>query len=99
MAHSLEIRVPLVDPVLGRALAPYLGGGRGAAALTKRALGDTPAKPLPAAVLNKPKTGFAVPVQDWVQGTGADSRAAGRGFRPWLRHVYRAFAREGAIVV
>lgn len=100
MAHSLEIRVPLVDPVLGRALAPYLGGAdRGGGVLSKRALPLTPAKPLPDAILNRPKTGFAVPVQDWVGGAATDSRATARGYRPWLRHVYAAFARDLSVVV
>ena len=82
MAHSLEIRVPLVDADLFRALAPLLVS---AAAPGKRDMARTPKTPLPDAVLSRPKTGFAVPVRDWLQG--AAGRA--RGLRGWAREVYR----------
>ncbi len=83
MAHSLEIRVPLVDATLFKALAPVLGrpGGPG-----KRAMAAVPATPLPEAVMRRPKSGFAVPVRDWLQGPAA----AERGLRGWAKQVYAA---------
>jgi asparagine synthase (glutamine-hydrolysing) len=83
MAHALEIRVPLVDPFLFRTLAPALGRPGGP---DKQAMAATPTPPLPAAVRRRPKTGFAVPVQEWLQGPDAK----GRGLRGWARQVYAA---------
>jgi asparagine synthase (glutamine-hydrolysing) len=87
MAHSLEIRTPLVDVALLRAVAPLLGAG--AAAPDKRAMADTPRRKLPAAVLDRPKTGFVVPVRDWIAGGGAGGGE--RGLRGWARQVHAAF--------
>jgi asparagine synthase (glutamine-hydrolysing) len=86
MAHSLEIRTPLVDIALFRALAPALVGP---AAPTKRDLGRAPKPALPDDVLNRAKTGFAVPVRDWLQ---AGDPAPARGLRGWARVVYDTFA-------
>lgn len=93
MAHSLEIRVPLVDIALLRALAPACVGPRPP---TKRDLACAPASPLPAEVLNRPKTGFFVPVRDWLlesdrkSGT-RNAASSARGLRGWARHVYSRF--------
>jgi asparagine synthase (glutamine-hydrolysing) len=80
MAHSLEIRVPLVDPVLFSALTPSLGG---TGAPTKSDMAATPAKPLPGAVIDRPKSGFFVPVDRWVQ-------EGGHGLRGWAQTVHAA---------
>lgn len=81
MAHSLEIRVPLVDIGLFHDLLPYLAGGHPPG---KGDMAATPATPLPPEVLNRPKTGFFVPVPEWM-GQGD------RGLRGWARHVHAAF--------
>ena len=86
MAHSLEIRVPLVDWTLFRALAGRLGKPGGPA---KGDMAATPATPLPDALLARPKTGFTVPVGDWVEGSE-------RGLRGWARRVYGEFTGAGA---
>ena len=85
MAHSLEIRTPLVDIDLFRALAPMLAGPNPP---DKRALGRAPGIALPDDILNRPKTGFAVPVRDWLQ---AGETAAPRGLRGWAQSVYADF--------
>ncbi len=65
MAHSLEVRTPLVDRVLLEAFMPArksvqaIGG--------KRLLGGAPKQPLPAHIINRPKTGFTTPVPRWQQ--------------------------------
>ena len=82
MAHSLEIRTPLVDIDLFRALAPMLVS---AAPPSKRDMANTLRPALPEAVLNRPKTGFTVPVREWLHG-GAGGE---RGLRGWAREVYR----------
>ena len=84
MAHSLEIRTPLVDATLFRALAPLIGTAAGP---DKRAMAQTPVRMLPRAVLGRAKTGFSVPVRDWLVDAGA---APERGLRGWARLVHRA---------
>jgi asparagine synthase (glutamine-hydrolysing) len=64
MGHSLELRTPLVDAKLLATLGPYVSrftGGVG-----KTILGRSPEKPLPAAVVNRSKTGFGVPMASWL---------------------------------
>jgi asparagine synthase (glutamine-hydrolysing) len=62
MAHSLEVRVPLVDSVLLERCARFAGHG----ALNKRVLAAAPATPLPPGVVNRAKTGFATPIVRWM---------------------------------
>jgi asparagine synthase (glutamine-hydrolysing) len=52
-------------------------------------MADTPRRKLPAAVLDRPKTGFVVPVRDWIAGGGAGGGE--RGLRGWARQVHAAF--------
>lgn len=65
MAHSLEIRTPLVDIDLLRKVAPLLAvlsPGEG-----KQALASAPSQSLPDHIRKRPKTGFTVPVNQWLQ--------------------------------
>ena len=90
MAHSLEIRVPFVDPHLLTGLAPVLGTSRSP---TKQDMAATPLPALPPDVLNKPKTGFFVPVERWLNQAGSgvnDNREP--GLRGWAKRVYAAQA-------
>ena len=85
MAHSLEIRTPLVDVGLFRAILPQLAA---AAPPGKRDMARTPRKALPSVVLNRAKTGFLVPVREWA-ARGSPEAAASRGYRGWADIVYR----------
>ena len=88
MAHSLEIRVPLVDVDLFKALAPVLGTD---ISPTKQDMAATPLSALPSDVRYKPKTGFFVPVERWLNQAGDgvnDNR--GSGLRGWAKRVYKA---------
>ena len=90
MAHSLEIRVPLVDIDVFRALAPHLVGAQPP---RKRDMASVPLRPLPAPLLQRKKTGFSVPVADWLVGdTPADTSAEMplRGLRYWSTQVAAA---------
>ncbi|GLI91143.1 asparagine synthase (glutamine-hydrolyzing) [Methylocystis echinoides] len=65
MAHSLEVRVPLVDSVLLSQCAPLsanLENGAG-----KRILASAPTQPLPEAVVSRSKTGFTTPLEQWMR--------------------------------
>lgn len=82
MAHGLEIRTPLVDAELLRRLIPLFMSDQPP---TKRDMANTPQKALPGNVLNRPKTGFAVPVHEWLRyEKGAISM---RGLRGWARTI------------
>jgi asparagine synthase (glutamine-hydrolysing) len=65
MAHSLEIRVPFVDSVLLRKLAPL--NARFAMRHKKKAIMESPTMGLPLKVKEKAKTGFFVPIQHWLE--------------------------------
>ncbi len=65
MAHSIEIRVPLVDIALLRTLAPVLHTV--APRERKRVLAASPARPIPAQLLERAKTGFQVPIRHWLE--------------------------------
>jgi asparagine synthase (glutamine-hydrolysing) len=64
MAHSLEVRVPLVDAKLLSDVAPVTTKN---GSLSKRMLGNSPRVPLPRKVLERPKTGFGTPIQAWLK--------------------------------
>jgi asparagine synthase (glutamine-hydrolysing) len=83
MAHGLEVRVPLVDLPLSRSVARSAAGGP----ISKRWLAASPACSLPQAVVQRPKTGFSIPVREWMAG----SSGAGHSLREWARFVYRRF--------
>src|SRR5262249_39283596 len=59
MAHGIEVRVPLVDVMLLKSLAPMIT--KLAPGVGKAALAVAPSIPLPEAVVNRAKTGFSVP--------------------------------------
>jgi asparagine synthase (glutamine-hydrolysing) len=64
MAHSLELRTPLVDAALSAAVAPftrYWTGGEG-----KRSLAHAASRPLPQVVMQRQKTGFGIPLASWL---------------------------------
>jgi asparagine synthase (glutamine-hydrolysing) len=76
MASSLEVRVPFVDAwlrdqALRLGFAPVRRSG-------KRELARLAAPELPAAVLRRRKTGFSIPVGEWLSGA-SEGRAPGRG--------------------
>ncbi len=81
MAHSLEVRVPLVDAHLLQRLAPYLVTRKERG---KQLLAAAPRPPLPDAVLHRRKTGFTLPIKEWLQQEGAVEH----GKRSWARKVY-----------
>jgi asparagine synthase (glutamine-hydrolysing) len=65
MAHSLEVRVPLVDVRLLQQLAPALI--HSTPRTGKRLLAASPGVALPREVVDRAKTGFGTPIEDWLQ--------------------------------
>jgi asparagine synthase (glutamine-hydrolysing) len=86
MAHSLEVRVPLVDQRLLRTLGPVIAKH----GLTKSDMAATPKKSLPESVRNRPKSGFTVPVREWLLADRPEYDED-RGLRGWARYVYSSF--------
>jgi asparagine synthase (glutamine-hydrolysing) len=93
MAHSLEIRVPLVDITLLRTLAPAILALKPGAG--KAVLANTPTAPLPSEVVTRAKSGFGVPTGAWMNaatGKGSDltdlaTESKGLTSRRWSRAV------------
>lgn len=90
MAHSVEIRTPLVDSALLARIAPLtatLEPGEG-----KAALASAPSKPLPRAVATRPKTGFDTPLGVWMATRLKQQAVETRGevSRLWARHLLAA---------
>jgi asparagine synthase (glutamine-hydrolysing) len=88
MAHSLEVRTPLVDSKL-LATASAIVAATGTAP-TKSLLAEAPSLPLPGAVITRARTGFTTPVAEWQQrGVFDDKRAPLPSKRtlnaPWAR--------------
>ncbi|HEV7489033.1 MAG TPA: asparagine synthase (glutamine-hydrolyzing) [Thermoanaerobaculia bacterium] len=83
MAHSLEVRVPLVDAHLLRKVAPALVTRRERG---KQLLAAAPRPPLPAEVRVRRKTGFTLPINEWLAQEATGPVEFGK--RSWARKVY-----------
>ena len=68
MAHSLELRVPLVDHVLAGRLLATPSGPKGFARGPKLWLRRSFGQALPAEVFQRKKTPFTLPFQLWLRG-------------------------------
>lgn len=88
MAHSVELRTPLVDAHLLTQLQPLLPSF--ARFPGKSLLAQAPANPLPDAIRQRRKTGFGIPVDRWLAEAGI---AANDGSRSWAQYVARAWSR------
>lgn len=90
MAHSLEIRTPFVDIGLLGTLAPLIPalvkeGG-------KTSLAASPSDPLPSAVIDRRKTGFAIPSELWMADESqASELSKGGASRVWGTKVLDTF--------
>jgi len=84
MAHSLEIRVPFLDLDLLRIVAPQLGRQ---GSPDKKTIAVSVATGLPAQVINRRKTGFSIPVREWL--LDVSSATLVRGMRGWSRYIYQ----------
>lgn len=88
MAHSLELRVPLVDWTLFETLAPLIAGPNPP---RKADLAAVPLAGLPPEIAGRPKTGFEIPVRDWLSRGRNAGLPADRGLRDWSRVVHQSF--------
>jgi asparagine synthase (glutamine-hydrolysing) len=88
MACSVELRVPLVDARLHAQLAAH--GYEPARGTGKAAFVRAAAPELPAALFSRPKTGFYIPVQEWLDPASARLRPGDRSRRLALRVLEEA---------
>lgn len=91
MSHSIEIRVPYVDPFF---LADLPAGEVLAAMKAKDAVADLPIPPLPDSVRHRRKTGFSTPVGRWLRDAAGAAPQQNVDFsaasRDWALNVWRA---------
>lgn len=80
MSHSLEVRVPFLDVPFLECVAAAVSA---VPDVTKRPVASASVAGIPAAVLDRPKTGFAVPVRDWLMDSGHKQR----GLRGWSKRI------------
>ena len=85
MFHGVEIRVPFVDVDVVRALAPLIASSNPP---TKSGLAQIAAQPLHTEIATRKKTGFSVPVRNWLR-EDFPRMAPERGLRGWSRVVGR----------
>ena len=97
MAHSLEIRTPLLDYSLFKALGPLIGHLRPSEG--KQLLADAPSKPLPDWLRFKAKTGFNIPYAKWMreistfaEGEPVGTQNKGEISRRWANYVLDRYA-------
>jgi asparagine synthase (glutamine-hydrolysing) len=96
MAHSLEVRVPLVDVTLLRTMAAATKSAivRGGAH-PKAILANAPSKPLPEYIADRAKTGFTTPIADWLQPRAkSDLPSIGSPLRNLTAHWSRRWAQQ-----
>lgn len=102
MAASLEARMPFMDHELAAFVSGLADEWRVKGLTTKRILREAMRRVLPPAILERPKIGFRVPVNEWFRGSmrgyladhllGADSRTRDY-YRP---QVLRGYIEEHA---
>jgi asparagine synthase (glutamine-hydrolysing) len=88
MQHSLELRTPLVDAALLDAMKLFHAGFTGGKG--KRMLANSPMRPMPQAIIHRPKSGFGLPMTKWLsQATDRKERAGSALLAdprtPWTR--------------
>jgi asparagine synthase (glutamine-hydrolysing) len=89
MAHSVEIRTPYVDVEFMRTVAPlFVGDSTPTKADVARLV---TAGAIPVKILGRPKTGFSIPVREWMYEGRAGKE---RGLRGWAKVVIRANGRH-----
>ena len=87
MAHSLELRTPLVDTELFKIVIGLIGERH---AVSKLNMSKTLSVPLPSSFTNREKNEFAIPVREWLMADNNDPNAAfDRGLRPFASFVMK----------
>ena len=88
MAHSVEVRVPYVDSSVLRELSPF--SGRKKLFRGKKILGELPSKPIPLDCMQRKKTGFNIPIEEWTKETIQNSNDL-QFSRKWAHYIKNEF--------
>lgn len=91
MSHGVEVRLPFVDVELFRTIQSLAVQNL---SVKKKNIAVTPLRPLPAEIINRKKTGFSVPVRQWLQGHKELKNFNEVGLRGWAVNIYRQFLSE-----
>ncbi len=86
MAHSLEMRVPLVDSHLLRRILDMRAAGIDC---SKSAVCRSASPAALAVIASRKKTGFGIPVTRWMGGHGSPERIPGHPMRRWALLIAR----------
>lgn len=89
MAHSIELRVPLVDATLLRSVLQLVSRGFVA---TKAEVSRATNPAIYAMLSSRPKTGFAIPAVAWMQSELATPKTAGGASRVWAKFLDERFS-------
>jgi len=94
MAHSLELRTPLVDAALLNDMKRLHEGFRHG--VGKKLLAHCPANPMPKRIIGRSKSGFQIPMAQWLveasQNGGAGAGKLGKTWtRRWAKRVIAGF--------
>jgi asparagine synthase (glutamine-hydrolysing) len=92
MDHGVELRTPLVDAWLLRRCEPVLSTFSRFA--NKTLLAEAPKKPLPSDIVLRPKTGFAIPLSNWLRHDTRSARQFGSGSRAWSKMLSKVYAAD-----
>jgi asparagine synthase (glutamine-hydrolysing) len=85
MAHSLEVRTPLVDAHLLKQVAEI--GPTGEPGAPKLGLALAPSQPLPDSVIRRAKTGFGIPIAPWLNKEPTVATHLFGQSREWARYL------------
>ena len=89
MAHSLEVRTPFVDPIFFRKILKIVQSGIN---LDKPSFARFLPNSLPSSVLSRRKTGFNVPVKDWIKDSEQNNGLSNKyGLRKWAYQIKNEF--------
>jgi asparagine synthase (glutamine-hydrolysing) len=88
MAHSIEIRVPFVDMTL---LSRFIKIPSLDATQEKRTIARRVAPNLPESILSRSKSGFSVPIHQWLN---PDASNTINSHREWARLLYQEFTKS-----
>lgn len=89
MDHSVELRTPLVDAHLLCALQSLLPAFSDFP--KKILLAEAPFRPLPRSIIERRKTGFGIPIAQWLSTAGGNA-----GMRTWAQRVAKGYERVSA---
>jgi asparagine synthase (glutamine-hydrolysing) len=92
MAASIEARMPFMDDQLASTMARLKDRHRSRFGVQKRVLRQAFQDVLPHEVLNRPKVGFRVPINEWFRGRMKDYVFDHLGPGSHTRHLYRPAA-------